>query len=449
MAQQKMIRTKEKCRYINDLGQGVITYQDTNYVVNGLLEGEEAILDLSTINRKYGNIIELKTKSNDRINVKCPYFLECGGCDLLHMSYEKEISFKKQLVQNAFKKFDRLLKVSDVIKADNPNNYRNKLQMTFKLSKTKKVVSGFYEEGTHKIIPVKNCMIQNELGNSVMDNINLALTKNKILPYDENTHKGVIRHVLIRVGVKTNEVMVVLVTASDLFPGRNNFVKTLLNLDKRITTIIQNVNPRDTSIVLGDKERILYGPGFIYDYLLGFKFKISSKSFYQINPEQTEKLYEKAIELADIKANDVVFDAYSGISTIGIVASKKAKQVICVEQNKDAVKDALLNIKVNRINNVSVFNDDSTEFIKKIAPTNPKIDIVFLDPPRAGSTKEFISEVCKLNPRKIVYISCNYKTLVRDLEYFEGCEIKNIIPVDLFPRTVHVECVVLMSRVEK
>ena len=376
------------------------------------------------------------------MNLKCPYFSLCGGCSKLDKTYEEEIKEKEEYIKKLFQSVGYKKDV-EIVNADNPHYYRNKAIMAFKLSKTKKVVSGIYEEHSHKIVTVDDCLIQNEVINRVLKSVNIALSKNKIKPF---VNGGVVKHVLVRVGSKTNEIMVCIVTPNELFPGRANFVKDLLKLEPKITTIVQNIQSRDTSIVLGTKERVLYGKGFIIDELCGLKFKLSPRSFFQINQQQTEKLYQIAMEFANLRVGNTVIDAYSGIGTIGMVASKNCGKVICVENNPDAVVDAKFNAKFNGITNVNFYLEDSTKFINELALNKIKVDCVILDPPRIGTTYNFISAVAKMGIKRVVYVSCGPETLARDLKIFKdfGYEIKNARCVDMFPRTEHVESVTLL-----
>ena len=377
------------------------------------------------------------------MNLKCPYFSLCGGCNKLDKTYEEEIKEKEEYIKKIFQSVG-YKKPVEILKADNPYYYRNKAIMAFKLSKTKKVVSGIYEEHSHKIVTVDDCLIQSEVINRVLKNVNIALSKNKIKPF---VNGGVVKHVLVRHAMKTNEIMVCIVTPNELFPGRANFVKDLLKLEPKITTIVQNIQTRDTSIVLGTKERVLYGKGFIIDELCGLKFKLSPRSFFQINPLQTEKLYNTAMEFANLRVGNTVIDAYSGIGTIGMVASKKCGKVICVENNPDAVNDAKFNAKFNNITNVNFYLEDSTKFINELAVNKIKVDCVILDPPRSGTAYNFISAVAKMGIKRIVYVSCGPETLARDLKIFKdfGYDIKDAKCVDMFPRTEHVESLVLLE----
>lgn len=381
------------------------------------------------------------------MELKCPHFNLCGGCSKLNLSYEEEIKEKEEYVNKLFSSIG-YKKPVEVVKADNPYYYRNKVMMAFKLSKTKKVVSGIYEEHSRKIVPVNDCLIQSEEINRVLKSVNIALSKNKITPF---VNGGFVKHVLVRYAIKTNQIMVVIVTNSEMFPGRANFVKDLLKLEPKVTTIIQNIQSRDTSIVLGTKERVLYGKGFIVDELCGLKFKLSARSFFQINPVQTEKLYSIAMEFANLRVGNTVIDAYSGIGTIGMVASKTCGKVICVENNPDAVNDAKFNAKFNNISNVNFYCEDSTKFINELALNKIKVDCVILDPPRTGTTYNFISAIAKMGVKRVVYVSCGPETLIRDLKIFKdfGYEIKNAKCVDMFSKTEHVECVCTLSLAKK
>ena len=377
------------------------------------------------------------------MKLDCPYFNLCGGCNKLNISYEEELKEKKEYIKKLFATVG-YKKDIEVVGASNPYYYRNKVIMAFKLSKTKKVVSGIYEEGSHKIVTVDDCLIQSEVINRVLKSVNQALSKNKITPF---VNGGVVKHVLVRHAFKTNQVMVVIVTPTELFPGRNNFVKDLLKLEPGITTIVQNIQSRDTSIVLGTKERVLYGKGFIIDELCGLKFKLSPRSFFQINPPQTEQLYQIAMEFANLRVGNTVMDAYSGIGTIGMVASKTCGKVICVENNPDAVTDARFNAKFNNITNVNFYCEDSTKFINELANNKIKLDCIILDPPRSGTTYNFISAIKKMGIKRVVYVSCGPDTLVRDLKIFKdfGYEIVNAKCVDMFPKPNNLESVVLLE----
>jgi 23S rRNA (uracil1939-C5)-methyltransferase len=376
---------------------------------------------------------------------KCKVFGKCGGCQLLNMSYEEQLKKKKDEVTKLLKPY---CTVEKIIGMENPVHYRNKVLATFSCDRKGMPISGMYEENSHRVVSTDSCLLNDEKADKIIVSIRGLLKSFKIKTYNEDTGYGLLRHVLVRVGKNSGQVMVVLVLASPILPGKNNFVKALRNVHPEITSMVINVNPRHSSAVLGDKEIVIYGPGYIEDTLQEKTFRISPKSFYQINPVQTEKLYSKAIEFAGLTGKETVLDAYSGTGTIGICASDKAKKVICVELNKDAVKDAIVNAKRNNVSNIEMFNQDAGEFMLKQAEANIKMDVVFMDPPRSGSDEKFLRSLCKHAPKKVVYISCNPETLARDLKFLtkNGYKAEKAVACDMFPTTNHCECVVKLSK---
>lgn len=378
-------------------------------------------------------------------NAKCGVMHKCGGCQFLHLDYTKQLKEKQKKVEELLNQFG---KVESIIGMDNPDHYRNKVHAVFDHDRKGNAISGVYEAGTHKVIPVDSCLIENEKADEIIVSIRGLLKSFKIKTYDEDTEYGLLRHVLIRTGHKSGQIMVVLVLASPILPSKNNFVKALLKLHPEITTIVVNVNNKKTSMVLGDKEQVIYGKGYIEDTLCEKVFHISPKSFYQVNPVQTEVLYKKAIDLAGLTGKETIIDAYCGIGTIGIIASDLAKKVIGVELNVDAVKDANSNAKRNQITNIDFYNKDAGEFMSQMAAQEQKAQVVFMDPPRAGSDEKFLTSLCTLAPERVVYISCNPVTLARDLEFLvkKGYKVKRLIPVDMFPYTEHCEVCCLLTR---
>lgn len=382
---------------------------------------------------------------NKYVEPPCKYYERCGGCQLQHLSNEAQNLYKQGMVERLLGKFG---KVENIIVMDNPYEYRNKIQYAFGYGKNGRIISGMYAVNSHKIIDIEKCIIQDPIADSILDTIGRIMEKYKMEPYNEDTGKGFLRHVLIRTGHSTKEVMVVLVTSHHVFNGKKNFVKILTKKHPEIKTIVLNVNNKKTSMVLGDTESNMYGRGFIEDVLCGMRFRISSKSFYQINPKQTEILYEKAIEMAEFKGHERIIDAYSGIGTISLIVADKVKEVIGVEINNEGVKDAIKNAQNNNISNVYFHRADAGEFMVDLAMKNEKIDAVIMDPPRAGSDEAFLASMCKLSPEKIIYISCNPETQAKDLEYLveNGYKVIKIQPVDMFPQTKHVEAVTLLVK---
>lgn len=338
-------------------------------------------------------------------------------------------------------------KLSPIIGMEKPINYRNKVHATFSYDKTGKVIVGIYEEDSHRVIPITECMIQDVRANAIIQTVKKLMPSFKMKPYEEDYDTGFMRHLLIRTGHVSGEVMVVIVGGNPIFPSKNNFVKALVKEHPSITTVVFNLNNRRTSMVLGEKESILYGKGYIEDTLCGKTFRISPKSFYQVNAIQTEILYNKAMEMANFSGNEVLLDAYCGIGTIGIIASSRVKQVVGVELNKDAVRDAIINAKLNGVDNANFYQGDAGEVMVEMAAEGEKLDVVILDPPRSGSDENFLGALLKIAPPKVVYVSCNPETLARDLKVLtsNGYKVKEMVGVDMFPYTNHVETVVLLS----
>ncbi len=375
----------------------------------------------------------------------CPLAKKCGGCQLQNMSYDRQLKWKQARCEILLKKFG---KVNKIIGMENPYHYRNKVQAAFGRTKSGKIISGVYQSGSHRIVSVDSCMTEDEIADKIIVDIRNMLPKFKIWTYDEDKGTGFLRHVLVKRGFSSGEVMVVLVGASGYFPSKKNFTAALLKMHPEITTVVFNINPKDTNLVLGDREEVLYGNGYIEDTLCGCVFRISPKSFYQINPIQTEKLYGKAMELAGLDGSTKVLDAYCGIGTIGLVAAKTAGNVIGVELNPDAVKDAISNAKRNNAKNARFYCADAGDFMQALAEEGERFDVVFMDPPRSGSSKKFIDSLAVANPKRVVYISCNPETLARDLLLLskKGYKVQKIQPVDMFPHTNHIECVVQLIK---
>ena len=360
--------------------------------------------------------------------------------------YEKELSLKQERVGHLLSGLVPV--VEPIIGADNPYHYRNKVHAALGMDRGR-IIAGTYEPGTHKIIDGGGNELENESAVKVINDIVKIAAKYHMSIYNEKTGQGFLRRILVRTADGTGQMLVVVVVTDHMFPGKKNFVKTLVGKHPEITSIVININRRTDSMILGDKSEVCYGPGYITDTLLGKKFSISAESFYQINREQAQKLYAKAIEYAGLSKSDRVLDAYCGTGTIGICMSDDAGSVVGVELNSKAVSDAGHNIRKNNASNVKVINADATEYMEKTAAAGKEqFDVVLLDPPREGTTPEFISACGKLKPSRIVYVSCNPETLARDLKLFaeEGYSAVKACPVDMFCFTEHVETVVLLSK---
>lgn len=390
---------------------------------------------------------QIKKEKKEKAPAVCPVTKKCGSCAYQGVPYGEQLKKKKKEAARLLKPY---CEVKGILGMDNPYEYRNKVHAVFARQKNGNIISGTYEANSHRVVMVDSCMIENQKADEIIRSIRNLVKSFKIKIYDEDTGYGLLRHVLVRVGHHSGQIMVVLVLASPIMPGKNNFVKALLKLHPEITTIVVNVNDKRTSMVLGDKEKAIYGKGYIEDTLCGLKFRISPKSFYQINTQQTEVLYQKAMKLADLRGKERILDAYCGIGTIGMAAAKHAKEVIGVELNPDAVKDAIANAKANGVKNICFYQNDAGKFMAQMAAEEGKgaIDVVFMDPPRTGSDEAFMSSVVKLAPKKVVYVSCNPETLARDLGYFtkHGYEAKEAWAVDMFPWTGSIETVVGLQR---
>ncbi len=376
----------------------------------------------------------------------CPVTGKCGGCQYVDMPYKAQLKRKQKQAEMLLKEYG---KVKPIIGMEEPSHYRNKVHAVFAFQKGRGIVSGIYQEKSHRVVPVENCLLEDQKAGEIIRSVRELAKSFKLKAYDEDSGYGLLRHVLVRVGHITGEIMVVLVLGSPILPSKKNFVNELCKLHPEITTILINVNNKRTSMVLGEKEQVIYGKGYIEDELCGRRFKISAKSFYQVNSVQTEALYAKAAEYAQLTGKETVVDAYCGIGTIALAVAGQAGKVIGVELNKDAVRDAVTNAKINQIKNADFYQNDAGHFLTQMADAGEKVDVVFMDPPRSGSTEEFLDALIRICPKRIVYISCEPETLARDLKYLtrkSGYRVREITPVDMFPFTGHVETVVLIQR---
>ena len=385
--------------------------------------------------------------TENRIGV-CPVYRECGGCQLQIVPYEEQLRRKQEREEQLLGRFQ---KVEQIIGMQDPTHYRNKVTAAFGEDRNKQIVSGIYQPNSHRIVPVDSCMIEDRISDEIIVDIRNMLPEFRIRAYQERNGSGWLRHVMIRSGFRTGELMVVLVAASPAFKTQKPFLQELLKRHPEITTVVLNINSAFGPVVLGRQNRVLYGNGWIEDVLCGHRFRISPRSFYQINPVQTEVLYGKAVEFAELRGTETVLDAYCGIGTIGITASDRAKQVVGIELNRDAVSDARINAKRNGIRNCWFSAGDAGEYMQQMAKEGMRPDVVFMDPPRAGSDRKFLSALLKTAPERIIYVSCDPETLARDLKILsEGSySVQRIQPVDMFPFTSHVETVCCLYHQKK
>lgn len=430
-------------------GEGIAKIDNFAIFIPGCIKGETVKIVIVKVlsSHAFGKILEIIKESENRTKPDCATYKRCGGCSLRHIKYEMTLKMKKEKVQNLVNKgLKNKILVDETEGMENPCFYRNKAQYPVGLNKEGKPVLGVFANRTHEIIPIETCYIQNEQGEKIAKDIFKYLIDKKISVYNEKNRKGLIRHIVIKVGIKTNQIMCVIVINGESIPCEKELVKYLSEKYTNIKAIVKNINKRDTNVILGEKNINLYGNGYIEDRLGDYVFKISPLSFYQVNPIQAEKLYNIGVEAANITKEDIVFDLYCGIGTISIFMAKYAKEVYGIEIVKEAIEMAKDNAKVNNIDNTKFYAGDVKILLddlineKKIIP-----DIIMVDPPRKGLENESVENILKINPKKIIYISCNPATLIRDLAKMEDkYEISNIKPVDLFPFTSHVECVVCL-----
>lgn len=437
------------CDRMDEQGSGVVYLEGEKLPVDGLLPGEQAVVEVFGKRNLHARLLQIKKASSKRVKPQCPAFAKCGGCKMQHLQYDSQLEWKQKTVEQLMKRYiDEGAKLYQIVGMVEPWRYRNKCHISFGMNGRRQIISGIYEENSHRVVPVESCLIQDSKADEIARSVRAIMKECKLLPYDEDSETGLLRHLLVRTGFASGQVMVVLVTASPIFPARSRFVSLLRERHPEITTIVMNCNPRKTSMVLGEQERILYGKGYIEDILCEKRFAISPRSFYQVNPQQTEVLYQRAIGMAQLKKGQRVLDAYCGIGTIGLIAADKVDEVIGVEVNAQAVKDANANAKRNGVENIRFVCADAGAFMTNLADAGEKIDVVFMDPPRSGSDEAFLQSVCRLSPDQVLYISCDPQTQKRDLAVLRagGYHVREIQPVDMFPQTAHIETVCLLSK---
>ena len=431
----------------NGLGVGKI--DNFPIFIKNALPGESISVKVIAIKKNFavGKVIEIYQENEFRVKPKCSIYKDCGGCNLQHLSYLGQLKIKKDLVKEQFKRIGKLdVEVNDCIGMENSFRYRNKTQVPFG-TVNNKIVAGFYKENTHEIIDMPGCDIQDEIMDNIISYMKKIAVKYEIIPYNEELNIGNLRHVIVRKGYITNEYMITLVTKDNDITNYEKIVNELINEFPLVKSIIQNINPLKTNTIMGDKQRVLYGEEYIFDYIGDVKFAISSRSFYQVNPVQTKKLYDIILEYAKLTGQETIIDAYCGIGTIGLYLSKQAKAIYGVEIVPDAIKDAKLNARLNNFNNAHYEVGKAEEVIKKWQKENINPDIIIVDPPRKGCDKTFLDTVINMKIPKFIYVSCDPATLARDINTLSAhYNILEIQPVDMFPQTMHVETVCLLSR---
>lgn len=477
----KLIPVEKNKEYILDIngmgyeGEGVGKIEDFTVFVPGALSGEKVMVKIVKVNKNFafGKLLDVIEKSKHRTEPICNIYKRCGGCQLQHFSYEAQLKFKKQRVEDCIKRIGKLkvkeleledgqgletnsvnddcfkneIVVHDTIGMDNPYRYRNKVQLPVG-EKDGEVKIGFYAQRSHEIIHMDECSIQDEAADKVVRLVQGWIKEYNIKTYNEEEHSGTIRHIMIRRAFKTNEIMVVVVTKTDELPHKDELVDLICKNISGIKSIIQNVNDKKTNVILGQYCKTLWGKDTISDYIGEFKFNISPLSFFQVNPIQTEILYNKALDYANLTGNEVVFDAYCGTGTISLFLSKRAKKVYGVEIVPEAIENAKVNATENNVNNVEFIVGQSEKVIPELITKGVKADVVVVDPPRKGCERVLLEAIAKMQPERIVYVSCDPGTLARDLAILDELRYKTleIQPVDMFPQTAHVENVALIVR---
>ena len=450
------IPVKKNCEYIVDIidngfeGEGIAKIDGFTIFIPNAIKGEKVnVLIVKVLtSHAFGKILEIIEKSDKRVESDCDTYKRCGGCNLRHIKYEETLKMKQNAVQSLVNKtLKTKLKVEETLGMEKPYFYRNKAQYPLGIDRSGKPVIGVFANRTHEIIPIRKCFIQNEKSEKLAKFVFDWIVKNNISIYNEEKRTGLVRHIVTKIGIKTNEIMCVLVINGRVIPNEDNLVKEVLKEFPEVKTIVKNINTKNTNVIMGKENINLYGNGYIEDLLGEYRFKISPLSFYQVNPVQAEKLYNLGVQAAKISKDDIAFDLYCGIGTISLFMAKYAKKVYGIEIVEEAVNDAKENALNNDIKNVEFIAGDVENVLDELINIKNIIpDVIMVDPPRKGLDNKSIDNIMNIHPKKIVYISCNPATLIRDLAKFEDLyEIQSIKPVDMFPFTSHVECCSVLS----
>ena len=430
-------------------GEGIAKINGFTIFIPNVIKGEEVkVLIVKVLkSHAFGKALEIIKPSIYRIVTDCKTYKRCGGCDLRHVKYEETLKIKQNAVQSLVNKtLKNKVEVEETIGMENPLFYRNKAQYPVGVDKEKNPIIGVFANRTHEIIPIEECLIQNKESQKLAKFVLEFIKENKISVYDENSKKGLVRHIVTKVGLKSNEVMLIIVINGKEIPKEDELVKQVLEKFPNVKSIVKNINTKNTNVIMGKENINLYGNGYIEDVLGDYIFKISPLSFYQVNPSQAEKLYNIGVEVAEISKDDVVFDLYCGIGTISLFMAKYAKKVYGIEIVEEAIKDAKENAKLNKVDNTEFIAGDVEVVLDDLINNKNVIpDVIMVDPPRKGLDNKSIENILKVKPKKMIYISCNPATLVRDLAKLEEkYEIKMIRPVDMFPFSKHIECCTLL-----
>lgn len=439
---------------IGDNGEGIGKVDGFTVFIEGGVPKDRVFVKITKAKKNYGTgkIVDYVEYSPYRTNPKCPITEECGGCQIQHIDYQSQLNMKKKKVEDAIKRIGKLddVKIHGVIGMNDPFRYRNKAQFPIGNDNGNTII-GFYKKGTHDIIDTKSCKLQHKTNDLIVEFFKALIEEKNLSVYDEKNGKGLLRHIITRTSFGTGELMLVIVTNGRELPHEKEIVERITKKIPKVKSIVQNINKKRTNVVLGRENKILYRDDHIIDNIGELKFKISPQSFFQVNPLQTSILYEKALEYAGLSGNEIVFDIYCGIGTISLFLAKKAKKVYGIEVVEAAIKDAKENASLNNIDNAEFFTGKAEDIIPKMYKEGHKADVVVIDPPRKGCDEKVLQTIARMNPQKIVYVSCKPSTLARDLKILDelGYRTVEIQPVDMFPHTSHVECVVKIYRKDK
>lgn len=433
-------------------GEGIGKVDGFTWFIKDAVIGDVARVKAMKVKKNYGyaKLIEILDPSTYRVEPKCEFHKQCGGCQIQALDYRQQLLFKENKVRNHLKRIGGFqdLTVLPVIGMENPYYYRNKAQFPIRQGKDGNIITGFYAGRSHTVIPNTKCYLGDEVNEEILKTVLSFMKENHISAYDEETGKGLVRHILIRVGFTTREIMVCLIINGNELENSQKLVNSLQKIEG-MTSISISINKENTNVILGEKVKTLWGQDYITDYIGQVKYQISPLSFYQVNPMQTQKLYETALSYAGLTGGEVVWDLYCGIGTISLFLAQKAKKVMGVEIIEQAIEDAKRNAQINGINNVEFYVGKAEEVLPaKYKEDNEYAQVIVVDPPRKGCDEVLLDTIVQMKPERVVYVSCDSATLARDLRYLcdRGYEVKEVQPVDMFGHTVHVETVILMTR---
>lgn len=434
-------------------GAGVARVNGFTLFVPNTLPGERAKIKVIGVKKGFGfgRLEELIEESPERVDPPCPIYKWCGGCQLQHLSYEGQLEYKRKLVEDVLTRIGKLEYVpvlSTLGMGEEPWRYRNKAQVPVG-ERNGRIITGFYQKRSHEIVEMDSCIITGDTNDDAVQAVKEIVNQYNISAYNEEKHKGILRHIIARYGKTTGDLMIVLVTNGQELPQRKKIVEDIRNALPEIKSIVQNVNSKRTNVIFGEETRVLWGAEYIYDFIGDIKFAISARSFYQINPDQTKVLYDQALQYAELNGDETVIDAYCGIGTISLFLAQKAKKVYGVEIVPEAIEDARRNAELNNIHNAEFAVGKSEDVIPEWKKQGITPDVIVVDPPRKGCDEELLKTIIEMKPKRVVYVSCNPATLARDLRILEdgGFKTVEVQPVDMFPQTTHVEAVAKLERI--